>query len=71
MPLFYRHFFRYCTFLFNVCKYDNCVLYKYFVKNNSKIRSDFVIPFFKSNFKKYSFAVISCNLLNTFISSCI
>ncbi len=70
LPLFYRQFFRYCTFLFSVLKNNNTILCTYFVKSNNQTRSDFVLPKFKTDFKKYSFSVISCNLLNGFISNC-
>ena len=70
LPLFYRQFYRYCTFLFNVLKNKNTILCTYFVKNNNQTRSDFVLPKFNTVFKKYSFSVISCNLLNGFISNC-
>ena len=61
---------RYCTFLFNVLKNKNTILCTYFVKNNNQTRSDFVLPKFNTVFKKYSFSIISCNLLNGFISNC-
>lgn len=61
----------YCTFLFNILKNRNtnlCNLFKE-KKNDNDIqtRSIYVIPYFRTDFKKFSFSVISTQLLNGFI----
>ena len=64
LPLFYRQRFRYCTFVFNVLKNKNLFLNTCLkVKTDKKTRSDFIIPVFKTNFKKFSFSVIASHIL--------
>ena len=64
LPLFYRQFFRYCTFVFNVLKNKNLFLNTCLKdKTDRKTRSDFIIPVFKTNFKKLSFSVIAFAIL--------
>ena len=68
-PLFYRQFYIFCTFLFNVMKNRNTTLSNLFIVNSSRTRSSYLIPKYSTDFKKYSFSVISTNLLNVFINN--
>jgi hypothetical protein len=68
-PLFYRQFYMYCTFLFNIMKNKNTILCNLFVVNSSRTRSSYIIPKYCTDFKKYSFSVISTHLLNVFINT--
>jgi hypothetical protein len=69
LPFFYRQFFNYCTFLFNLVKKNNnlCLSTSLIYNVNSRTRSAYKLPDFDTDFKKYSFNVISTNLLNLFI----
>jgi hypothetical protein len=68
LPFLYRQFFQYSTFIFNLCKNKNTALSEIFVHDvNSRTTSGYKLPRYKSDFKKYSFHIISINLLNLFI----
>ena len=70
LPLSFRHFFRFCTFLFNTINNNNTFINNEFNNNlsTSITRQTYTEVSFKKNFKKYSFIAISIKLLNLFIA---
>jgi hypothetical protein len=74
LPLKLRHFFRLCTFIFNILKNKNPFfsdIYNAQKKKNARaVCSIFNIPIFQKSFKQFSFSTISIKILNLFIFKC-
>ena len=67
LPLQYRLFFRFCTFVFNIKKNNNSSLCSKLHKNNPTNRHGYSLPKANTNFEHFSFIYISLKLLNEFI----
>jgi hypothetical protein len=69
LPLLYRHFFRFCTFLFNTLKNNNTFVSTSLNNNlsSSSTRNQYSELSFKKIFKQFSFISISIKLLNFFL----
>ena len=68
LPLKYRHFFRYSTFIYKTLKNNNSKLASRFRINTKQTRSYYILPNMKKDHIKYSFLYIASNLLNSFIA---
>ena len=70
LPLKYRLFFHFLTFVFNLFKNNNIFTTKdnNYTKNQYKTRNIYREKSFKTNYGKYSFLTISTKLLNSCIA---
>ncbi len=71
LPLEYRLFFRYCTFIYNIINNRKLELSKQLIKNEKLTRSIYIIPKYKKDFFKFSFITISSKILNLFLTDTI
>jgi hypothetical protein len=70
LPLMYRHFFRFCTFTFNLLISNNSLISNEIQKNISTTitRFKYKEQNFSKDVKKYSYISIALKLLNLFIA---
>ena len=71
LPLKYRHFFRYSTFIYKTLKNNNSNLASRFRINTKQTRSYYILPNMKKDHIKYSFLYIASNLLNSILMMCL
>ncbi len=68
LPLSYRLFFRFCTFVINVINNNKLEISQEIVLNVKSTRSDYTMPIYIRNVKKFSFIVIATKILNLFLT---